>query len=154
MTTDPQLVESLKGLLESEEELFRGLHTQEHVFEREGYDKLEEWYDKQVDHTRERRRCVLKRILAADEIPNDPYGATWQVVPAYERYLTMLQNLLSEYTSAIEVAESAENQDEVSDVISILYHHVKCVACCIQKTEKKISQVKAIGESGFLSTQL
>lgn len=139
---DP-IVEALNAVLKLEITACEQFHTQEHVFERWGVEKLASWYDKQVARARIRRRFLLDTIAGMDEIPvteMGPAAVTDDVAGAYTNTKGLVQQLRKAYSDAIAVTTGTDRDELVTKLRKLRYKVTK-IALKVEAQQKLMTEI-------------
>lgn len=153
MVGNPDVISTLNACLRIERTAHEGVHDQEHAFERKGYDKLGEWFDKRVQDAREKRRKLLDRLFELESIPgqdSDPYPVSFEPVDAFTTYQTLSQQALQAYIVAIQTAAAAS--DFATEII--LRKNLRLTSKLLAKTEAKLAELQKLGPELFLAQYL
>lgn len=155
MTGDPAVLKALNDVFALEVTCFEVVHAFEHVFERRKYKCLKKWFDKQVDHSRDRRRFLTDRCFALDGVllvtlrstTVDPKQAPEEILTAT---LALATELLAAYRSAYELAESKEDNGTADELCSLQ----KDVEETVLTLEAFAGQIADVGLQAFLATKI
>jgi bacterioferritin (cytochrome b1) len=155
MQGDPAVIKVLNDVFFLEATVFELTHAVEHVFEGRKYKGLRCWYDKQVDHSRCRRRCLTDRCfqlggtltVAIRTTIVDPRTAPETFLA---ETLTLAQELLTAYQNGYHLADEAGDNITADDLCD-LQKSVEGLVSCL---EAFADQIADIGIQAFLALRV
>lgn len=123
--------------------------------ERRGWKHIEKRLDKWVDHARERRHRLIKRIYEYDAIP-DPASDTYKVKFAPSEIFADIRDLAAEtidiYTSGIKTLFDSET---FGKPLMTLKKNLACNQKMLLHCEQVLGQIESLGgDSEYLSEQM
>lgn len=155
MQGDPAVTQALNASLMLELTMFEVVHAYEHVFERRKYKSLQKWLDREVDHSRDRRRWLTDRLFRLDSPATISVRST-VVTPTdgpesiLAATMALAQELLASYQAGYVTAESAGDNVTADGLCDLQADVEKLVGAL----EAIAGQIADIGLAAFLSTKI
>jgi bacterioferritin (cytochrome b1) len=155
MTGDPAVIQALNDVFTLEVTTFEVIHAFEHVFQHRKYKCLRRWYDKQVCHSRGRRRYLTDRCFDLDGMLTvqlktttvDPKSPPEAILTAT---LALALDLLAAYHSGYEIAED-KGDNVTADGLCDLQKEVEDF---ILTLEAFAGEIADLGLQAFLASKL
>lgn len=151
MEGDPKVIEGLQKAREAILTAFAWLHDQEHYWEIEGFDKLEDFFD---DVNRELwclNHKLLKRIYALGGKPEGVVEGAQESIVKAAGLLEAAHKACQEVYEAVETAGDYVTEDKLEGV-------QKCLEHCMVKADKRVKQINRLKpadpQTPWLSEQL
>lgn len=151
MEGDPNVIAGLQKAREAILAAFAWMHDQEHKWELEGFDKLEDWFD---DVNRELwclNHKLLKRIYALGGTPDGVLDDAQESVVKAAGLLEAAHKACQEAYAAVDKADDYVTEDKLAGI-------QKCLEHCMVRADKRIAQIRRLKPSEpqtpWLSEQL
>jgi len=137
MTGNPDVISGILASLAGFNVAFEKLHNQEHLWESEGFGKLETWWD---EANRDLWKLHHKLLVRLYKLGGKPEGVTTDPVAAFTTALTLFQGL-HEQCQTIYAAAEADNDYVTTLKLSKIQAELEA---WIVSTEKKLKQLKML----------